>query len=262
MAAQAHAHTTTQGPPLPVQNPAPTEPHTQSQTCPGQDVATRQTSNGFNSITDGQPGTPLQPQVTAIPSYDFDEDEFQNQFSIQATLVKSGFWCQAQFHLTAPTLVMGETLIDSERSVTLSWQQRWLIDNGGMPTISTIVALQQPYDEPDEETDLVVTGVIVKSISWGALYLNLIAETAAGIAFDNFEYSGVAGVKRIVDDRLAVFADVVIQEQGAYALEFSLERDLKRGWTLGPGVSLQRSGDGSDWPEVSVGVNVVKSLGG
>ena len=259
VATAAHAHALTQ-PTRPTQTTPAAQPQTQAPTCPGGDVATHQTSNAFSSINDGQPGTPWQPQITAIPSFDFGEEEFQGQFLVQNVFFKSGFGCQAYFGVNAPTLMLGESLIDFEKSLTANWQQRWFIDDGTAPTISSIVAIQWPYDEPDEDTDLVLTGIVVKSVAFGAFYLNLFAETSGGIDIDNFEFGGLLGMKQIITDHLAGFGDIVIQEQGQYALEFSVERDFNKGWTLGPGVSFQR--DDSDDFDVSVGINIVKVFGG
>ena len=134
-----------------------------AQSCAGQDVATHQAVVAFSSITDGQPGAPRTPQLTVLLSRDFGEHEFQSQFSISGVVAKSGFWCQAQFALSVPTLAVGEGLIDFEKSVTASWQQRRRISDGAGPTLSTLVAVQQPYDEPGEKTDVSLTGIAAKS---------------------------------------------------------------------------------------------------
>ena len=256
LVARAEAQVQSQSPQTPAQA------QSSGQTCPGQDVATHQTSAAFSSIGDGQPNSPRQAQLNLIPSYNFGEDEFQDQTTLTYVGPKSGFWCQAEFGLTAPTLVLGDALADFERSISPSWQQRWHVDNGRVPTISTLVAIQVPYDEPGEKTDLVLTGIVVKSASWGAGYLNVFAETSGGIAFDNFAFGGILGVKGIVTKNLALFADVVIQEHGAYSLEFSMQGNLPKGWSLGPGVSLSHPGDGDDELDVALGINIAKTFGG
>ncbi len=96
--------------------------------CPGQDVSAQQTVNAFNSLTDGQPGTPRTFQLAVVPSYDLEEREFQSQLTMSGVVATSGFWCQAQFALSIPSLDVGEGLIDFEKSITAGWQQRWLID--------------------------------------------------------------------------------------------------------------------------------------
>lgn len=226
-------------------------------TCPGQDVADQQAVVAYNSLTDGQPGPPRTIQLTVLPSYDFGEDEFQNQVSLSRVFATSGFWCQAQFSLSAPTLDVGEGLADFEKSVTLAWQQRWRIDDSSGPTISTVVSVQQPYDEPEQETDVTLTGIVARSRPWGALYLNLYAETSRGAGADDLELGGVVGVKRILRDNLSVFADAVVEERGDYALELALELDLANGWTFGPGISLSHS-EGSGGLDASLGVNVYR----
>jgi len=76
------------------------------------------------------------------------------------------------------------------------------------------------------------------------------------------DFSGVVGAKRIVNPKLAVFADIVINEEGLYALELSAERDYSNGLTLGPGIRLFRPSDGSNDIDVSIGIVIAKVFGG
>ena len=71
-------------------------------TCPGQDVATHQGVDAFNTLIDGQPGTPRLPQLNVVPSYNFEENKFVNQSSLSVVPALSGFWCQAQFEFFTP----------------------------------------------------------------------------------------------------------------------------------------------------------------
>ena len=229
--------------------------------CPGQDVADQQGDGAFNSLTDGQPGSPLTPQVTALPSYDFAEKDFQNQFSFSGVPAKTGFFCQAQFALIIPTLNSGEGLIDFEKSVGASWQQRWFTDNGKAPTFSTLVSTQIPYDQPGKKVDLVFTAILAKSTNWGAFYLNGFVESTDGVDFDQADFGAVAGIKRIINDNLALFGDAVIYEGGAYSFELSLERDFDNGLSLGPGIALSLPGNGDYDLDISLGVNISKTFG-
>jgi hypothetical protein len=230
--------------------------------CPGQDVASHQGVVAFNSITDGQPGTPRTPQLTVIPFYDFSERQFHSEFSVSGVVAESGFWCQAQFELAAPTLAASEGVIDFEKSVTASWQQRWLIADGNQPTVSTLVSAQVPYDGHGEKTDILLTGIVARSTQWGAAYLNIFAESTNGTDFSAMDYGAVIGAKRIVSDSLALIADTVIHEGGSFALELSLERNYRDGLTLGPGLALSHSGDDPDGVDLSIGITLFKVFGG
>lgn len=102
---------------------------------------------------------------------------------------------------------------------------------------------------------------MAKSTAWGAVYLNSLAVSEDGSDFSSFDFSGLVGVKRIVNDKLAVFADVTIDEEGLYALELSSEHDYSNGLSLGPGIRLLRSGDGSNGIDVSIGIMIFKIFG-
>ena len=230
--------------------------------CPGQGVAAQQGVTGFNTLIDGQPGTPRLPQLTVVPSYNFEEEKFVNQLSVSGVPASSGFWCQAQFELFAPVVKALDGEIDVEKSVAASWQQRWLIDDGSLPTLSTVVEVQVPYDESNANTEISLIGIVAKSTAWGAVYFNSLAVSEDGSDFSSVDFSGVVGAKRIVSAKLAVFADVTIDEDGLYALELSAERDYSSGLSFGPGIRLLRPVDGSNGIDVSIGIMIFKVFGG
>jgi hypothetical protein len=163
--------------------------------------------------------------------------------------------------LSGPTLDVGNGSINFEKSVTASWQQRWLIDDGNLPTISTVVSVQLPYDEPDEKTDVVFTAIVAESTQWGAVYPNTFAESTDGADFSAADFGGVLGAKRILNDHLALFADVAVYEDGAYALELSVERDFENGSTIGPGITLSHVGDGFKASDLMIGFVMSKVFG-
>jgi hypothetical protein len=229
--------------------------------CPGQDVATHQGVDAFNTLIDGQPGTPRLPQLNVVPSYNFEENKFVNQSSLSVVPALSGFWCQAQFEFFTPVAKALDGQVNFEKSVALSWQQRWLIDDGSSPTVSTVVEVQAPYDDSQANTEISVIGIVAKSTEWGAVYLNSLALSEDGSDFSSVDFSGVIGAKRIVNAKLAVFADITIDENGLYALELSAERDYSNGLSLGPGIRLLRSRDGSNGIDVSIGIMIAKVFG-
>ena len=98
--------------------------------------------------------------------------------------------------------------------------------------------------------------------AWGAVFLNWLAVWEDCSVVFSVDFSGVIGAKRIVNATLAVFADITIDEDGLYALELSAERDYSNGLSLGPGIRLLRSGDGSNGIDVSIGIMIFKVFGG
>jgi hypothetical protein len=229
--------------------------------CPGQDVSSHQAVTAFNSLMDGQPGAPRTLQLTVIPSYDVEDRALRGQLTVERVVATSGFWCQAQLALSGPSLDVDESSIDSDKSVTAGWQQRWLIDDGSLPTVSTVISVQIPYDEPDAKTDIVLTGIVAKSMQWGAVYLNAFAETTDGADSSSVDFGGVVGAKRVLNGSLALFADIAIREGGAYALELSAERDFNNGLSLGPGIALSHAGDGSNGVDVAIDMVIFKVFG-
>lgn len=229
--------------------------------CPGQGVAAQQGVAAFNTLIDGQPGVPRLPQLTVVPSYNFEQEKLVNQLSMSGVPALTGFWCQAQFEFFAPVVKAIDGDVDVDKSVAVSWQQRWLIDNGALPTFSTVVEVQTPYGDSPDDTEISLIGVVAKSTAWGAVYLNSLAVSEDGSDFSSFDFSGVVGAKRIINDKFAVFADITINEDGLNALELSAERDYSNGLSLGPGIRLLRSSDGSNGIDVSIGIMVFKVFG-
>jgi hypothetical protein len=230
--------------------------------CPGRDVSGHQGVVGFSTLMDGQPGAPRSSQLTVVPSYNFEEEKFVNQVSVSAVPAISGFWCQAQFEFFAPVARAYDRDIHFEKSVAASWEQRWLIDNGSLPTFSTVVDVQTPYDDSNANTEITLTGIVVKSTPWGAVYLNSLAVAEDASDLSSVDFSGIVGVKRIVNVNLSVVADVVIDEEGFSALELSAARAYNNGLTLGPGIRLLRPRDGSSGIDVSIGIMIAKVFGG
>jgi len=230
--------------------------------CPGRAVSAHQGVTGFNTLLDGQPGAPRTPEFYLIPSYDFEQEKFVNELSVSVVPGLSGFWCQTSFTFVAPVARVFDDDIHFDKSVAASWEQRWLIDDGSLPTVSTFVDVLTPYDDSNANTEISLIGIIAKSTSWGVVYLNSVALAEDASDLSSVDFSGVVGAKRIVNPKLAVFADIVINEEGLYALELSAERDYSNGLSLGPGIRLFRTSDGSNDIDVSIGIVIAKVFGG
>ena len=126
-------------------------------------ITNYQTNVGFNSITDGCPGPPKQSFYNLIASRQ-QGSSFQYQGNIGYTPAISGFFRNTLFGLVVPSLDVGEGITDFEKSVSASWLQRWNYEHKGLPTVSTLISLQFPFDEPGAKTDLVSTLIVTKNI--------------------------------------------------------------------------------------------------
>ncbi|MFC1605080.1 hypothetical protein ACFL5F_08645 [Planctomycetota bacterium] len=187
------------------------------------DITNQQTNVGFNSIIDGQPGPPKKPFITTTFSGQ-ERQDFQYEASVGYTPAAKGFFRNSLFSLTIPTLDVGEGTIDFEESASASWLQRWNYEHQGLPTISTMISLQVPYDEPGADTDFVATFIVAKNIGKnGVGYLNAYAESTQGLAFDNLERGVLLGYKRFLPKQMALFLDTLYQSIDLLTFEGSLE---------------------------------------
>ena len=216
-------------------------------------VTSSQDAGGFNSLTDGQPGSPgeLQIELTAARLTD-STVAFETSLSITPTV---RFLTNALFGLIAPTLDAGEGATDFERSVTATWLQRRTCQRGSRPTLSTQVALQVPFDEPDAEVDAVVTVVVARSFGSSTIYLNGWGETTNGFTTDGMEWGSLMGLKASVAPWVFAVVDALWQTGNQLTVEISPVFAVPGGLSIGPGFAAGWNlGDGE--PSISFGLQV------
>lgn len=199
-------------------------------------ITNRQSNVGFNSITDGCPAPPKQLNYSIIGGGK-NNGNFQYQGSIGYTPANDGFFRNTQFGLIVPTLDTGEGITDFEKSISSSWVQRWLCENNGKPTISTMISVQVPYDEPGAKTDFVTTLIVTKNIGNGVGYFNAYSETTKGFTLDTAEYGVMLGYKMFLPGQKELLFGTMYQSGQILTLESSLEIDFADGWTISPGVN-------------------------
>ncbi|MCB0685574.1 MAG: hypothetical protein KDC53_03585 [Saprospiraceae bacterium] len=200
-------------------------------------ISDRQACITHNSITDGQPGTPQKPQISGTAAGQ-KGSIFQYQTAIGYTPSQKGFLRSSLFSAVVPTLDVGEGAIDFEKSMSVSWLQRWVYEHDGTPTISTSLTFQFPYDEPNAKTDAVLTFIIAKNLGKGVGYFNAYGETTQGLTTDSLEWGIIGGYKFFLPNSKELFLDVLYQSGNALTFEMSLEVDLAKGWSLGPGINF------------------------
>jgi len=110
------------------------------------EVAARQSVDAYNSLEDGQPGDPgtleLQLEggwVTATGEHDV----FPFLAELQYNGSGSEFLENTQFTLGVP-VEMGIGGVEGNGDLELGWQQRWIEDDGTMPTIATLAEVRIP----------------------------------------------------------------------------------------------------------------------
>lgn len=199
-------------------------------------ITNYQSNVGFNSITDGCPAPPKQPNYSIIGGGQ-NNGNFQYQGNIGYTPANNGFFRNTQFGLVVPTLDTGEGITDFEKSISSSWLQRWVCENNGAPTISTMISIQVPYDEPGEKTDIVTTFIITKNIGNGVGYFNLYSETTKGFTLDTAEYGVMLGYKMFLPKQKELLFGAMYQSGKILTFETSLEIDFSNGFTISPGIN-------------------------
>jgi len=230
-------------------------------TCPGADVTDRQSVGSFMSIIDGQPAAPDTPQAQITTLYNNNNGQFQSQFVGGIVFAQTGIFCQSQLTVTTPTLVVDSASTQFQNTVAVAWEQRWLIDDGSTPTLSSQLSFKVPYNTPGAKVDIVATFIAAKSFTNGVGYVNAILEIPNGLDANIFNWTMIVGYKHIIRDGLEVFGDVFVQKGIAGGFEAAVEWDFTDGVSLGPGVSVlfnEPSSNGAT--DVTVGVNLSRGF--
>ncbi|WP_411727313.1 hypothetical protein [Methyloglobulus sp.] len=202
--------------------------------CPGADVTDKQSVGSFKSIIDGQPAAPDTPQAQITALYNKNSGQFQSRLVGGIVFVQTGIFCQSQLTVTTPTLVVASAGTQFQNSVAVAWEQRWLIDDGHLPTLSSQLSFQVPYNTPGATVDIVATAIAAKSFTNGVGYLNAILESPNGFDATIFNWTVIAGYKHIIHDELEVFGDVFVQKGIAGGFEAAIEWDFTDGVSLAP----------------------------
>jgi hypothetical protein len=214
-------------------------------------VSAAQGAGGFNSLTDGQPGTPGSPQFgLSFATLTDSTFAFEPGFALTP---RHALFRNSLMGIVGPTLDAGEGATDFEHSVTATWLQRWTWESGSRPTLATQFALQIPYDEPGAKVDVVATFVLARSLGAGVAYVNAWGETKKGMTIDGMEFGGLLGYKASVTPDISLVADLVLQTGSLLTLELAPVYDTPFGLSLGPGLSLGWS-PGQSGASFNVGV--------
>jgi len=221
-----------------------------SSAAPDEDEITEhQSVDSFSSLEDGQPGAPGEWEVQIDMGWrttSGEHDPFSLNMEIQKTLSGSEFLNNTQLIVAVP-LELGLGGVDGNGDVNLEWQQRWVKDNGTMPTLSTLTEVRLPTGYHSSGVDGKITGIVAKEAGPGTLYFNAFAETANGDNVEDlrhFQWGFRGGYKWRINEKFALIGDYVNQsseEEGhanINALELSGMYKATEHLTIGPGILI------------------------
>lgn len=226
----------------------------------------RQSVDAFNSLEDGQPSLAgkmeLQLQF-GWKTTSGEHDPFEFSTELQYTPDGNEFLRNMQLILGVP-VEMGLGGVEGNADIDLGWQQRWVKEDGMMPTISTLAEIRLPTGYHSSGVDGTLTGILAKEMGSGTAFLNGWVKTANGDNVEDlrhFQWGARAGYKYRVSDTLALIGDYFIEsseEEGhsnVNALEFSAEYRFNEHVTIGPGI-LVGLDDNEETPNLGAGLRL------
>jgi hypothetical protein len=221
---------------------------TEITTSGGEDeVAERQSVDTYSSLEDGQPGTPGGFEIelsSGWTKFRHESESIEFEPEIEYTLDGSDFLRNAQLQLAAP-LDLGEGDVQGNGDITFGWQQRWVAENGSMPTLATLAQVRAPSGNDSSGVDGTLTGIVAKDLGPGTAIFNAWVKTANGHNIEDvrhFQWGFRAGYKWRVTDNWSVVGDYVHQSSeetghaNINALELSTQYKVNEHLTIGPGI--------------------------
>ena len=213
----------------------------------GDDVAERQSIDAFSSLEDGQPGHPGRFEL----QFDFgwettsgEHDPVLFKPELKFTLDGNEFLRNTKLTLSVPT-EFGSGGVNGNADLEFGWQQRWVTEEGLMPTLATLAEIRIPSGYHSSGVDGTLTGIVAKDFGPGTFYFNAFAETANGHNVKDlraFQWGLRAGYKWRVSDDFALIGGYVYSSSEQYGhgdinlLEVSGQWRVSETITIGPGV--------------------------
>ncbi len=225
-----------------------------------------QSVDAFNSLEDGQPGQPgtLELQVqSGWTTTSGEHDPISLLTELQYNPDGSEFLRNMQIVLGVP-VEMGLGGVDGNADVELGWQQRWVKDNGAMPTLATLAEIRLPTGYQSSGVDGTLTGIVAKECGPGTLFFNSFIKTANGDNVEDlrhFQWGFRTGYKWRITEALAFIADYLnesSEEEGhanINALELSGMYHVNEHLTVGPGILIGLD-DNEETPNFGAGVRL------
>ncbi len=242
-------------------------------------VTRRQSVDAFTTLEDGQPGAPGEIQFQVDTSWETrsgEPDEYFVRPELQWTPANGEFLRNLQFTIATP-MELGSGAIDGNADLEFGWQQRWVKEEGLMPTMATLAEIRIPSGYHSAGVDGRLTGIVAKDFGPGTLYLNVWMETVNGNNFDiepettflgltsdgegirHFRWGSRLGYKWRINDTFSLIADVrneSSEQKGVGdidAFELSGEWHVNERITIGPGIIVGLDGH-DETPNFGAGI--------
>jgi hypothetical protein len=248
-----------------------TETRTEVKTEVGEDeVAERQSVDSWCTLEDGQPGTPGGFELEMFAGWTkfrHESEEISLEPEIEYTLDGSEFLRNTQLQLATP-LELGEGDAPGTGDIVFGWQQRWVAENGSMPTLATLAQIRAPSGVDSSGVDGTLTGIIAKDFGPGTAIFNAWIKTANGHNIDelrHFQWGFRAGYKWRINDQWSVIGDYVHQtseetgHSNTNALELSTEYKVNEHFSIGPGLIVGLDNH-EETPEIGAGIKLLYSF--
>ncbi|MBN2563949.1 MAG: hypothetical protein JXQ75_23790 [Phycisphaerae bacterium] len=234
------------------------------------DVAARQSIDSFTSLEDGQPGDPGKFELEFMLEWETisgEHDPITLETELEYTPDGSDFLQNMQLILGVP-VEMGLGGVDGNADLEFGWQQRWVREDGMMPTLATLAEIRIPSGYHSSGVDGTLTGIVAKDVGPGTAYLNGFVKTANGDNVEDvrhFQWGVVTGYKWRIDERFALIGDYVCKssEEDGHAnvnlLELSGEYKVNEHLTVGPGIVIGLD-DNEETPNFGAGLRATISF--
>ena len=234
------------------------------------DVAERQSVDTWSTLEDGQPGAPGELEIHLASGWQTRSGEHDPVFlepELEYTLDGSEFLRNTQLILGVPlTLGFGDYVGNGD--IEFGWQQRWVKEEGMMPTLATLAEMRIPSGYEGSGVDGKLTGIVAKDIGPGTAYFNAFIITANGHEVEDvrhFQWGGRVGYKWRITDAFSFITDYVHQssEEMGHAnsntLELSSEYKFNEHLSIGPGIviGLDRN---EETPYFGAGIRAVYTI--
>lgn len=241
-------------------------------------ITEHQSVDTFVSLEDGQPGEPGEFEFEMKwgwemlstrkgPLKEHAHSTFGFEAEVEYTLQGSEFLNNTQLSLAVP-LELGNGHVEGNGDVTFGWQQRWVKENGMMPTLATLAEMRIPTGIGSSGVDGTLTGIVAKDVGPGTAFFNLWGKTANGDNIEDvryFQWGFRTGYKYRLNEQIAIVGDYSYQSSEEYGhgdldvLEFGGEFRINDHLTIGPGIQIGLD-DNEETPDVGAGIQLKYSF--
>lgn len=232
----------------------------------GDALTEHQSVDTFCSLEDGTPGQPGEVAIQLDSGWftrSGQRDVFTLAPELKWTPGGNAFLDNTELTFGVP-LELGTGGVQGNGDIHLGWQQRWVKENGSVPTFSTLAEIRTPSGDDSSGVDARLTGILAKEMGPGTSFFNLWMESANGHNVDeprHFQWGFRAGYKWRMSEQLAFVGDYAhetSEEQGhgdLNLLELSGEIRVSDHLTIGPGIIIGLD-DNDETPNFGAGVRL------